>query len=113
MIRFTIYKDLEQANAIRFDYDCNYYYINNCYCPDDDDFICYNSCADASLDFNKLVMEQCTTYNREYTIFLCAEELDEEGEIINSITLDCIAAFMKDGKNIVLSGLDDKYPYQY
>ena len=108
MIRFTIYKDLDHADAIRYNYDEHYYYVDAALHPDDDDFIWYTSATDASIKFNKITLNEVLRKNTEYAVFLCAEEVDEDDEIVWSSVITCQVVYKTDKKEIVLTSLDDR-----
>ena len=116
MIRFTIYKDLDYADAIRLDYDTHYFYVDLCRCPDDDDFSCYTNLWEAIEAYQAIIMQQNSQRNLEYTVFLCVEEVtyDEgEEEIRWSTPIDCYMVYKGGGRNIILSGIDAKQPDDY
>ena len=103
-----MYKDLKHANTLSLDRNDYRYRVDLSRYPDDDDYTTYTNLHDAMAAYQAVVANEEKCKNPEYAIFLCAEEVDEEEEIVFSTPIDCYVVFRKGRSNIVLSGINAK-----
>ena len=105
---FVLYKDSERANCIRFTYEGDYWYIESAYCPQDGDISYFENLREAMAAYKAFVAKNKKCNNAEFCAFLQAEAYDEDGELVCDILIKCYACYKKNGRNIVLDGINAK-----
>ena len=104
---FVLYGDSERANCIRYDYECNYWYIDEARCPQDNDFTAFTNLHIAMKAYKAFIANELQRNNTEFCVFLQAEAY-EDGELVDDMLIACYACYKKNGRNIVLNGINAK-----
>ena len=104
---FVLYKDAERANCIRYDYDCDYWYIEDAFRPEDGEIDVFDNLPNAMSAYKTFIEENEKRNNTEFCAFLQAEAY-EDGELVCDVLIACHACYKKNGSNIVLNGINAK-----